>query len=209
MAALGASGPVAASGTLPPEAAGAPVMLARPLLGLSKARLAAVTREAGLDAVDDPSNRDPRFARARLRGLAAEQAALGLTPARMAKLAGRAARAEDALAAIAMQRFDALAGGGERQASLSADLWREPEEIALRVLALAVVRVIGPGGGHLSLERLERLALALRQARESASGLRRTFHGAVVRLAPGGEIDIRREPPRRRGAGKRAGEAGD
>jgi tRNA(Ile)-lysidine synthase len=43
------------------------VRLIRPLLPFPKARLHATCRVAGLDWVDDPSNRDPRYARAALR----------------------------------------------------------------------------------------------------------------------------------------------
>ncbi len=41
--------------------------LLRPLLDVPKASLVATTRSAGLPWVEDPMNRDPRFARARLR----------------------------------------------------------------------------------------------------------------------------------------------
>ena len=43
--------------------------LVRPLLELPKARLIATLRAAMVAFADDPSNRDPRFTRARLRGL--------------------------------------------------------------------------------------------------------------------------------------------
>lgn len=178
-----------------------PVRVARPLLGLPKERLVALVDEAGVSAVDDPANRDPRFARARLRGLIAERAALGLTDERLGALAVRAARAEDALAAVAGTRFAVLARIGTGPLALSADLWREPEEIVLRVLALAVARVTR-AGGPVSLERLERLVRDLRAARDRESGLRRTLHGATVRLMASGALDIAPEPPRRRGSGR-------
>lgn len=41
--------------------------LLRPLLGIAKARLAATLRRRGVAWIEDPSNRDPRFARGRLR----------------------------------------------------------------------------------------------------------------------------------------------
>ncbi|GGB20555.1 hypothetical protein GCM10011380_07670 [Sphingomonas metalli] len=43
------------------------VMLVRPLLGWRRAELAAIVAALALPVVDDPSNRDPRFARARVR----------------------------------------------------------------------------------------------------------------------------------------------
>ncbi|MGV6871647.1 tRNA lysidine(34) synthetase TilS [Pseudochelatococcus sp. B33] len=194
--------------------AGGAVLLARPLLGLPKERLVAVAREAGVAAVDDPANRDPRFARARLRGLEAERAALGLSTGRLAKLAERCARADDALTAIAAGRFAALADADADnhhagRLTLSAELWREPEEVVLRVMMLAVVRVTERAGRPVPLERLERLVQDMRLARESAAGLRRTLHGATVRLLPSGETALAREPPRRRGTGPaKAGDGG-
>ena len=44
------------------------VRLLRPLLDVSRARLTATMQSLGQDWVDDPSNQNPRFARARLRG---------------------------------------------------------------------------------------------------------------------------------------------
>lgn len=199
---LGAGSGIGGLAAMRPEAAlaGTSVRLARPLLGLPKERLVAVAREAGVDAVDDPSNRDPRFARARLRRLPSERAALGLTDARLARLAERAARAEDALAAIAAGRLAALAEEGAARLTLSAQLWREPGEIVLRVLALAITHVTAAAPARpVALERLERLADDMRAARNAAAGLRRTLHGATVRLSPDGAIEIAPEPPRRRG----------
>ena len=43
------------------------IALVRPLLDVRKARLIATLRKAGIAYADDPSNRDPRFTRARLR----------------------------------------------------------------------------------------------------------------------------------------------
>lgn len=181
---------------------GTSVRLARPLLGLTKERLVAVTLEAGAVAVDDPANGNPRFLRARLRELARERAALGLTDERLARLAERCARAEDALATIAAARFTALARSHGERLALSADLWREPRDIVLRVLSLGVVRVAGAGDTPVSLERLERLERELAVAAARGAGLRRTLHGAVVRLVADGEIHMVREPPRRRGRGR-------
>ncbi|MEY4240167.1 MAG: tRNA lysidine(34) synthetase TilS, partial [Pseudomonadota bacterium] len=46
--------------------------LVRPLLGWRRSELTAVVAAAGLTAVDDPSNRDDRFDRARIRKVLAE-----------------------------------------------------------------------------------------------------------------------------------------
>ena len=43
------------------------ISLVRPLLGVRKTRLIATLRKAGVAHADDPSNRDPRFTRVRIR----------------------------------------------------------------------------------------------------------------------------------------------
>lgn len=93
----------AARGSGPVGQAGMPAIrelpslrLIRPLLPVAKDRLIATCVAAGQEWVEDPSNRDPRFARARLR-LAGEE--IDPTPQRQAALA-RAAQ-DDALASLA------------------------------------------------------------------------------------------------------------
>ncbi|MBB3809050.1 tRNA lysidine(34) synthetase TilS [Pseudochelatococcus contaminans] len=185
------------------------IRLARPLLGLPKRRLIAITDEAGVQVVDDPANRDPRFARARLRGHEAERSVLGLTPERLTRLAARAARAEDALSTIAAGHYSTLVQDDRGHLTVSSDVWREPEEIVLRVLALALMQVTGVNR-PVALERLERLGGEMHAARRAGAALRRTLHGATVRLSSAGKIDIAPEPPRLRGrAGRGAGPIGD
>jgi len=54
------------------------VILLRPLLDVPKARLVATLQAIGLPYADDPSNRDPRFTRARLRAMMPASPAKGL-----------------------------------------------------------------------------------------------------------------------------------
>src|SRR5581483_8037314 len=79
----------------------APLLLVRPFLDIPKSRLIATLEAAEIPFADDPSNRDPRFTRARLRGLMPRLAAEGLDAARLALLARRLSRAEAALCAAA------------------------------------------------------------------------------------------------------------
>jgi tRNA(Ile)-lysidine synthase len=71
-----------------------PLLLVRPLLDLPKARLIATLDAGGISFCDDPSNRDPRFTRARLRDLMPVLAGEGLDAKRLALLAQRLRRAE-------------------------------------------------------------------------------------------------------------------
>ena len=77
------------------------MVLVRPLLGLPKARLIATAQARGLPFVMDPSNGDPRFARARWRSLTPLLAAEGLDAERLSLLAERLARLDEAVAARA------------------------------------------------------------------------------------------------------------
>ncbi|AQR75018.1 tRNA lysidine(34) synthetase TilS [Sphingomonas sp. LM7] len=79
--------------------------LIRPLLGWSRAELEAIVTAAGVVPVQDPSNRDPRFDRARIRRLLAESPEL---PAdRLAFAAANLRHAEDALVWAAEREWQA------------------------------------------------------------------------------------------------------
>jgi tRNA(Ile)-lysidine synthase TilS/MesJ len=111
--------------------------LVRPLLALPKVRLLATLKAAGVAFADDPSNRDPRFTRARLRHVLPVLAGEGLDAARFAtfaRRAGRANRAIEVVTAVAAERLIAAPGsapgrividaegfaGGARQARITA-----------------------------------------------------------------------------------------
>jgi tRNA(Ile)-lysidine synthase len=184
------------------------VTLARPLLGLSKARLVATCRAGGWPYIEDPSNTDPRFTRARLRGkvmplLAGE----GLTPERLAALAERARRDADALdaaaaAALATVRLDSGGQGAPGEGRLEIDALRlksEPDAILLRVVARAVVEALGPETRPARLERFEARILGdLREALHRGEPLQVNLGGALLQLSGKGRLVVRPEPPRRR-----------
>ncbi|MCC6889669.1 MAG: tRNA lysidine(34) synthetase TilS [Hyphomicrobiales bacterium] len=190
---------------MPIEDAGG-VMLVRPFLGLAKARLVATLKACRTPYFEDPSNRDPRFTRSRLRELMPMLAREGLTASRLAQLACRVQRAEDALAeVVAYAHARVMSDPRHRNGPLTldagvfADL---PQEIALRVLRRAIA---GAGGGPPALGKLEALYWAMqaplaahRLSHERNARFRRTLGGAVVTLAGGG-ITVEPAPPRRHG----------
>ncbi len=147
----------------------------RPLLGWQRAELAALLEEAGLAAIDDPTNRDDSYDRARLRKRLADTD--WLDPLAAARTADRLADADDALrwAAARIEPGDAVMG----------DL---PVELALRVLRTAVARV-QPG--------LEPRAEALLHVLTELRARRRATIGEVL-CAPGKEwtfISRPKSPP--------------
>lgn len=163
------------------------VRLLRPLLGISRERLRAHLRAAGQAWIEDPSNDSAAFARVRLRRLAPDLAAEGLTPERLAATAARLGRARAALeAAAAAAAAEDVALHPELWAEVDSRLLRRPEEIALRVLA-RLLAVVGGSAYPPRLEGLERLAAALR-----GDGGGRTLAGC--RVLPGrGRFRVFRE----------------
>lgn len=163
------------------------VRVIRPLLSFSHDRLLATCRAEGVDWIEDPSNHNPRFARARLRAARALLGGEGLDGERLGEVARRAGRARAALE-------QATAGLLAETATIHPEGWitltpapllAAPAEIGLRALgrALAVV-----GGPHpVRDEALERLLGGL------AHGQGGTLGGCVVRMRRGA-VMIAREP---------------
>jgi tRNA(Ile)-lysidine synthase len=176
---------------------GAPALrLLRPLLGLPKARLVATLKAANIRFAEDPSNRDPRFTRARLRGLMPVLAEEGLDARRLALLAQRARRAEAAIEAAVDRSVRELMAEMADGISLEARRFTAlPAEIGLRLICRAVA---GLGDeGPVELAKLEALAAALDAALANGTGFRRSLAGAIVTLS-GGMITVERAPARRR-----------
>lgn len=146
--------------------------LLRPLLGWRRAELAAVVAEAGLTAVDDPSNRNDRFDRARLR-----KALVGADWIDVPALAQSAGHLADADAALDWAAAREWAEQVERTAMGITYRPQAPRAVALRVLARIVTELDGeaPRGGAVA-----RLFEAL-LARQPAS-----IGGLVARAMPGG-----------------------
>ena len=142
----------------------ADILLVRPLLDVPKARLIATLRRAGIAFADDPTNRDPRFTRARLRAAMPALAREGSDPG-----APRPAGAPDAaggvtvLEAAVAEAWAALAPGGHGRSG-SSDPVRGarrlfPAEVALRLLGRAIDRVGRRGAGRAWQARSDGAAL--------------------------------------------------
>ncbi|MBV9433394.1 MAG: tRNA lysidine(34) synthetase TilS [Hyphomicrobiales bacterium] len=176
---------------------------ARPFLSIPKARLLATCRANGWPFLEDPSNENSRFARARWRKLAPVLAQEGLTAERLAKLAERAASVEEALEVRAETAF-ATACIEESQDELVLDLEQmlvgEQRETALRLLMRGVKAAGGLAASTpLRLERAETLLEALSDAFSARKALKRTLGGAVLEYDGAERLLLRREGKRRRG----------
>jgi tRNA(Ile)-lysidine synthase len=181
-----------------PEVDRAGIRHVRPLLAVAKAPLVELCRREGWTFVEDPSNPDERFARARWRKLLPALAAEGLTPERLAQFAARARRADEALDAKARAALAEARAGAAAAGIPAAFLRDEPFEIAVRALAHLLLE--GRDGiDHLRLRRIEAAALRLRAALGESRPLRLTLAGRVIGLDRDGFLLSRPELPRRRG----------
>jgi tRNA(Ile)-lysidine synthase len=199
---------MAHASALPPSLAGKrKLYLSRPLLGVPKTRLLATLAAAGIPFADDPSNRDPRFTRPRLRQLMPMLAVEGLTAPRLALLAERVTRAEIALYDLLNETLLRLApapwpdqGPVAVDAKAFADL---PEEIALRMLG-RIIEWVGDEG-PVELGKLEALCASLEGPLLDAlltpgktGRFRRTLAGAMITVS-GTKLSVERAPSRRTG----------
>ena len=177
----------------------AEIYLVRPLLDVPKSRLVATLRAAKIDYADDPSNRDPRFTRVRLRGLMDAIAHEGLGARRLTQLARRLKRADAAIEAAVDRATSelAVALSAQNPIVIEARSFAElPAEIALRLLGRAVAKA--GDEGPVELGKLEALKSALDTAQNTANRrFRRTLAGAIVTLG-GHHLTVERAPSRGR-----------
>lgn len=171
------------------------LFLLRPLLSVPKARLVATLNEAGIDYNDDPSNRDPRFARTRLRALLPLLAAEGLDAKALTRLGARMRRADAAIEFAVGAACSALAPEPWRaRGSIifpAGPFGELPAEVALRLLGRAIAHV--GNEGPVELGKLEVLYESLPGPQAS---LRRTLAGGLISLRDG-KLTVERAPPRR------------
>jgi tRNA(Ile)-lysidine synthase len=203
------------------------VLIARPFLNVSKAQLIATLEKAGIGYADDPTNRDTRFTRPRIRAVIEHLSAEGGDARNLARLAARLARANAAIEVLAdgAARYLALKDlalkdlalkdqtTGSRPAAVTPPqhasfeavaFARLPEEIRLRLLLRAIDRIGHEGPAELGKAEALLAALdgalqktAATKAATRAMPLKQTLAGAIISLS-GGRITIEPAPPRRR-----------
>ena len=153
--------------------------LLRPLLGASRAQLQQALQARGQAWIEDPSNRNERFARARVRRWIGEQPEPDLFAARVAASARHLAAANDAMAWVVQRHLDAHVVAGEQGGLVVEDrhaFLDVPDEIARRALMLCLCRV-GTARTPPRGEELERLIDQLKRGRSATLG------GAILRVA--------------------------
>jgi len=169
------------------------VTLLRPLLGVSKDRLLAVLEDGNMRWIEDPSNERPEFERVRVRRALPVLSEIGLGAPSVARSARRLLRARRALEAVAGQAFLRCVTSVHDGVFLLIDrraFDREPEDIRLRVLALAL-RLFGGSAAPVRQSAIEHVLDGLMQAERIAATL-----GGCVLSAGRKAIRIYREPGR-------------
>lgn len=180
----------------------AAIFVVRPFLRVPKTRLLATLEAAGIGHSEDPTNRDPRFTRPRLRTLMPALAREGLDARSLMRLAMRMRRAEATIEFTVRAARAALAPGPWQGGPIAFETARFgdlPAEVALRLLGRAIVQT--GDEGPVELGKLESLYDALRQSRVP---LRRTLAGALVTLK-GDRLTVERAPARRKQARRESG----
>lgn len=158
--------------------------IARPLMAWRKAELVALLDAQGIEAVDDPSNHDDRYDRARLRR-ALEQASW-LDPAGAVRAGSALASADQALNWAAddyLSRRGAVALG-----IVSLDAKGLPHELVRRIVVKCMVQVV-PEAAPRS-DELDRLIRALWDRKVCTLG--------GVKCAGGDFWTFQKAPPRRK-----------
>lgn len=166
-------------------APGSHLPLVRPLLSWRRAELEQLCARAGLNPVDDPSNRDERFERVRVRQALGEAA--WLDPAAIARSAANLADADTALDWAFRNQWKRAVH--ERRGDIFYQPDETPDEIQRRIIARAVRRLANEGDSELRGAELDRLLAEMR-----AGGVS-TIRG--VRCSGGLEWRFSAAPPRR------------
>ncbi len=170
-------------------------VIVRPLLGWRRAELAALVARAGLVAVEDPSNVDDRYDRARLRKVLADASWLDADAWRRSAAAlGDAETALDWAARQAAERACMLDDAG---ATLALD--DEPVELVRRLVLLCLTHVdsiTDPRGGQVM-----RLVSQIMAAHRRGIHFRTTLGNVLIQShfhpTAAVEFGFTRAPPRR------------
>ena len=159
----------------------------RPLLMVSRRRIEAFLEQRKQPWLENPSNRDERYERVRIRRKLSAARSLGLSPEKLALSARRLRRARDALDLVTAEflrtKVSLHQAGFARLRLL--ELFGLQEEVALRALTRMIVSV--GGGGPLRLSKIEAYYQMMRATPRSA-----TLGGCHL-IAKDAELTIIRE----------------
>ncbi|WP_380874937.1 tRNA(Ile)-lysidine synthase [Sphingomonas sp. DBB INV C78] len=153
----------------------------RPLLDWRRAELAAIVADAGITAIDDPSNRDDRFDRSRIRALLNQ--ADDLDAPGLAQTAANLADAAEALEWAAERLWSERATVTEKEVRL------DPADLPPELLHRLVRRALAALGHQGRIDRVASLIARLSSGQPGTIGAILARPGAIWVFSPA--------PPRR------------
>jgi len=174
------------------------LIVARPMLGISRKALREYLVSLDQDWLEDPMNEDDGFDRVKLRRVRAALEEAGLSAARIAAAAGHLARARESLEAVSEAVLARAVRQDQRGLLLDPTvLAAAPRELGLRALASMLMAVSGQPYRP-RFDSLERLFDQLSSAGARTSA---TLHGCHIGRAPAQfapfSLLVRRENPRK------------
>ena len=170
------------------------LLIARPLLGLEKSALIAFCRARAVPFVEDPTNASPAFVRTRLKPILAALAKEGLDARGFVRLARRLQQADEALERMTGAVAARLGEEGPLEAGA---LFAEPIAVVERILIRRIAAAGDQDERRIGLEKIEALALRLRDAIALGRPMAANVGGALVKLTAKGALSFGPEPKRR------------
>jgi len=166
------------------------VKIIRPVLGFTRAQLRATCEQFGVAWIEDPSNKNEKYLRVRLREFEDVLAGEGLTPSRLSQTMQKLEDARDALGVMTEAAFRTCVQlHPEGYASLNTGQWeKSPREIQRRVL-MQVLTTISPQEYPLGFDAVEATRLEL----QTTGFAGKTLAGCEIFPAQGGYFVFVRE----------------
>lgn len=166
------------------------VKIIRPVLGFSRAELRATCEANKVSWLEDPSNKNEKYLRVRLREFEEMLGKEGLTPARLAQTMQKLEDAREALQVMVTTAFSTCAQvHPEGYATLNTSNWQKsPKEVQRRVLT-QLLTAISPQDYPLGFEAVETTRLELQETGFAG----KTLAGCEIFPAQGGYYVFVRE----------------
>lgn len=161
----------------------------RPMLNTGKNELIKYCQNNDIEYIRDPTNKDEKYLRPRIRKIARELESEGLSSARISKLSHRISRASTALDYYAEILFKESASFDAENNKYIIDgqkLLEHPDEIKLRVFQKAIKKLKRKDGNDLTAypPRLEKLENLVGDILPTKKFQRRTLGGIIFTVRP-------------------------
>ena len=166
------------------------VKIIRPVLGFTRTELRATCEQHAIEWIEDPSNKNDKYLRVKLREFEAVLAGEGFTPARLAQTMQKLEESREAIQVMTTEAFrTCVQMHPEGYVTLNTQQWQKsPREIQRRVLMQAL-SAVSPQDYPLGSEAVETTRLEL----QTAGFAGKTLGGCEIFPAQGGYFVFVRE----------------